>query len=76
MSDLADKRAFYIDGAWVAPSQPHDLEVIDPSTEEPIAVISLGTVLILSSLHFFFFCFLGLHPQHMEVPSLGVQSEL
>lgn len=42
MSDLADKRAFYIDGAWVAPSQPHDLEVIDPSTEEPIAVISLG----------------------------------
>ena len=23
-----------------------------------------------------FFCFLGLHPQHMEVPRLGVQSEL
>ena len=25
---------------------------------------------------FFFFCLLGLHPQHMEVPRLGVESEL
>ena len=25
---------------------------------------------------FYFFAFLGLHPQHMEVPRLGVQSEL
>ena len=25
---------------------------------------------------FFFFCFLGLHSQHMEVPRLGVESEL
>ena len=24
----------------------------------------------------FFFCFLGLHPRHMEVPRLGVKSEL
>ena len=24
----------------------------------------------------FFFCFLGLHPWHMEVPRLGVESEL
>ena len=24
----------------------------------------------------FLFCFLGLHPRHMEVPSLGVKSEL
>ena len=23
-----------------------------------------------------FFCFLGLHPQHMEIPRLGVESEL
>lgn len=42
MSDLADKRKFYIDGAWVDPAAPHDLEVIDPSTEEAVAVISLG----------------------------------
>ena len=27
-------------------------------------------------LFFFFFCFLGLHPQHMEIPRLGVKSEL
>ncbi|CAM3178393.1 aldehyde dehydrogenase (NAD+) [Paracoccus aminovorans] len=42
MGALADKRSFYIDGAWVAPARPRDLEVIDPSTEEPVAVISLG----------------------------------
>lgn len=42
MSALADKRKFYIDGKWVAPAVPRDLEVIDPSTEEPVAVISLG----------------------------------
>ncbi|UXU76153.1 aldehyde dehydrogenase family protein [Paracoccus sp. SMMA_5_TC] len=39
---MADKRKFYIDGAWVDPRAPRDLEVIDPSTEEPVAVISLG----------------------------------
>ena len=31
---------------------------------------------IIGSFFFFFFVFLGLHPRHMEVPSLGVQSEL
>ena len=30
----------------------------------------------LISHHFFFFCFLGLHPRHIEVPRVGVQSEL
>ena len=42
MGELLDKRRFYIDGAWVEPSARNDLEVIDPSTEEPVAVISLG----------------------------------
>ena len=42
MSTLLDKRKFYIDGQWVEPATPNDLEVIDPSTEEPVAVISLG----------------------------------
>ncbi|WP_134682473.1 aldehyde dehydrogenase family protein [Paracoccus ravus] len=42
MSELADKRKFYINGAWLAPIVQNDLEVIDPSTEEPVAVISLG----------------------------------
>ncbi|MFT4151976.1 MAG: aldehyde dehydrogenase family protein [Paracoccaceae bacterium] len=36
------KRDFYIDGKWVAPSAGRDCEVIDPSTEEACAVISLG----------------------------------
>ena len=27
-------------------------------------------------LVFFFFCFLGLHPRDMEVPRLGVESEV
>ncbi|MBK4216371.1 aldehyde dehydrogenase family protein [Paracoccus caeni] len=39
---MLDKRKFYINGQWVAPSRKNDLEVIDPSTEEPVAVISLG----------------------------------
>ena len=39
---MLEKRQFYIDGAWVDPVSPNDLDVIDPSTEEPCAVISLG----------------------------------
>ncbi|TRW95949.1 aldehyde dehydrogenase family protein [Paracoccus sp. M683] len=42
MADLQDKRKFYINGAWVNPAKPNDLEVIDPTTEEPVALISLG----------------------------------
>ncbi|WBU60464.1 aldehyde dehydrogenase family protein [Paracoccus albus] len=42
MSELLDKRKFYIDGKWVDPVAANDLEVIDPSTEDPVAVISLG----------------------------------
>ncbi len=40
---MLDKRKFYINGAWVDPIAPHDLEVINPATEKPIAVISMGT---------------------------------
>lgn len=36
------KREFYINGQWVEPAQGHDFHVIDPSTEVPFAVISLG----------------------------------
>ena len=39
---MIEKRNFYINGQWVAPAQPNDFQVIDPSTEEPCAVISLG----------------------------------
>ncbi|MFD3188787.1 aldehyde dehydrogenase family protein [Sedimentitalea sp. HM32M-2] len=40
---MIEKRDFYIDGQWVSPAQPNDFHVIDPSTEEPCAVISLGS---------------------------------
>ena len=33
-------------------------------------------LLFYSSFHYEFFFFLALHPRHMEVPRLGVQSEL
>jgi len=33
---------FYIDGQWVDPVVPKRLDVIDPSTEEPFAEISIG----------------------------------
>jgi aldehyde dehydrogenase (NAD+) len=36
------KRDFYINGGWVTPVTPRDCEVIDPSTEDACAVISLG----------------------------------
>jgi aldehyde dehydrogenase (NAD+) len=37
------KREFYINGAWVGPSTPRDCPVINPSTEEACAIISLGS---------------------------------
>ena len=39
---MLDKRNFYINGKWIAPSKPNDFEVINPSNEEPCAIISLG----------------------------------
>ena len=39
---MIEKREFYIDGKWVAPEAPRDCPVIDPATEDQIAVISLG----------------------------------
>ena len=40
---MIDARQFYIDGKWVAPTQPHDFPVINPATEAQIATISLGS---------------------------------
>jgi len=42
---MIDRRDFYINGAWVKPAKPHDCPVIDPSTEEPCAIISLGSAI-------------------------------
>ena len=39
---MLEKREFYIDGRWVVPARANDFEVINPSNEEPCAVISLG----------------------------------
>ena len=39
---MIDKRQFYINGAWVNPAKANDYPVINPSTEEQCAVISLG----------------------------------
>ena len=41
---MLEKRNFYINGKWVSPSKPNDFEVINPSNEEPFAIISLGDV--------------------------------
>ncbi|MBN2907493.1 MAG: aldehyde dehydrogenase family protein [Rhodobacteraceae bacterium] len=39
---MIERKDFYINGTWVAPQTATPCEVIDPSTEEPCAVISLG----------------------------------
>ncbi|MCF2871296.1 aldehyde dehydrogenase family protein [Octadecabacter sp. G9-8] len=39
---MLEKREFYINGQWVSPAKANDYNVIDPSTEETCAVISLG----------------------------------
>ena len=40
---MFEKRQFYINGQWVDPIRKHDHFVINPSTEEPCALISLGS---------------------------------
>jgi aldehyde dehydrogenase (NAD+) len=39
---MIEKRNFYIDGKWVAPHSSRTMDVIDPSTEEVCALISIG----------------------------------
>ena len=38
-----DNRQFYIDGAWVDPAEPKELTVINPASEAPAGVISMGS---------------------------------
>ena len=40
---MFNKKNFFINGKWIKPSKPNDFEVINPSNEEPFAVISLGS---------------------------------
>ncbi|MBU2981326.1 aldehyde dehydrogenase family protein [Lentibacter algarum] len=39
---MIENRQFYINGAWVDAAEGRDYQVIDPTTEEPFAVIALG----------------------------------
>src|SRR6185437_2736814 len=34
---------FFIDGKWLPPAQPKPFDVINPATEEPAGLISLGS---------------------------------
>ena len=40
---IENKRQFFINGAWVDPISASDFDVINPATEEVIAVISMGS---------------------------------
>jgi len=40
---MLDKKNFYINGKWVSPKNPKEINVIDPATEKSCAVISLGS---------------------------------
>ncbi len=40
---MTHNKQFYIDGAWVDPVVPNVIDVIDPSTEDAFAQISLGS---------------------------------
>ncbi len=40
---MHDYRKFYINGQWVDPIEPQTLEVINPATEAPAGVISIGS---------------------------------
>ena len=40
---MQDHLQFYIDGQWVNPVSPRSLEVINPSNEQAIARISMGS---------------------------------
>ena len=39
---MKDKKNFYIDGKWQAPKSKQQIEVVNPSTEEKCAIITLG----------------------------------
>ena len=40
---MLDKKKFYINGKWVEPVNKNEFKVINPSTEEVCAIISLGS---------------------------------
>ena len=41
---MENKKNFYIEGKWQEPQSTQEIKVINPATEENIAVITVGTV--------------------------------
>jgi len=39
---MQERLQFYVDGAWVDPTEPRTLDVVNPADEQPIARIALG----------------------------------
>ena len=39
---MKDKKNFYINGKWQTPKSKQQIEVVNPSTEEKCAIITLG----------------------------------
>ena len=39
---MKDKKNFYINGKWQAPKSKQQIKVVNPSTEEKCAIITLG----------------------------------
>ena len=39
---MKDKKNFYINGKWQTPKSKQLIEVVNPSTEEKCAIITLG----------------------------------
>ena len=48
---MIDKRKFYINGSWINPNIKNDFKVINPSSEQPYAIISLGCKEAVSYTH-------------------------
>ena len=40
---MKDKKNFYINGKWQTPKSKQQIEVVNPSTEEKCAIITLGS---------------------------------
>ena len=66
-----------MDSHYQVPTTLNPLSQINQPEVVELTVIQIQICLNLEpTIFFFFFVFLGLHPWHMEVPRLGVKSEL
>ena len=63
-------------GLRTVPSRLRREPLVVASLQRWASLAPLGFLFSFLSLSFLFFVFLGLHPWHMEVPRLGVETEL